>query len=152
MKSRKLETNDARLFVAYSGMTAKAQRRMEAALAAAQPAQLRQLDTPTFISAMAMLYAELDYAHPFPDGNSRTIRAFTKQLAHEAGFDLDWSGFNATPALRDGLYAARDNAVNRLALPRIEHEHAMRKIISSMEALKTYPNMHKLLSGAIRLA
>ena len=39
---------------------------------------------------LAKLYGDLDHAHPFVEGNSRTLRTFTQQLAKEAGYRLDW--------------------------------------------------------------
>jgi len=49
-------------------------------------AALRGLDADEFSVKMAKLYADLDYLHPFVEGNSRTFRTFTAQLAREAGY------------------------------------------------------------------
>jgi len=72
---------------------------------------LSGLDHAAFAGRMARLYGDLDYAHGFLEGNSRTLRAFTRQLAHDAGYRLDWHTTNADAAARDRLYAARDIAV-----------------------------------------
>ena len=93
MKERALSTVDGVFAVAYSRMDAKARRRLDAALKLALPAQLRGLGTGQFTNRIASLYAELDYLHPFNDGNSRTLRTFTRQLARAAGFDIDWARF-----------------------------------------------------------
>ncbi|MEE3504540.1 Fic family protein [Acidiphilium acidophilum] len=69
------------------------------------------LDHQRFAEKMARLYGDLDYAHGFLEGNSRTLRAFTRQLAHDAGYRLDWHTTNVDAVIRDRLYAARDIAV-----------------------------------------
>jgi cell filamentation protein len=148
LKQRKLETLAGTFFVAYSRMDDKAHDRMDDTLSAAKPKLLRQGDINSITKTVANLYAELDYIHPFPDGNSRTLRTFTRQLACEAGYELDWSIFNVTPGARDGLYIARDLAVNRLALPEIENESTMRKITASLAALRAYPDIHVLIGKA----
>ena len=135
MKNRALETADGSFFVAYSRMDDKAQQRLEKALERAVPEQLSQLDTQSFAATMATLYAELDYVHPFPDGNSRTLRTFTKQLANASGYELEWERFNHGAGGRDTLYVARDKAVNALAKPEIHHENTMRKIVFSMDKI-----------------
>jgi cell filamentation protein len=57
----------------------------------AQRGGLKGLETPEFIQAMAEIYAQLNYAHPFPEGNGRALQCFLTQLAKEAGHDLDFS-------------------------------------------------------------
>lgn len=74
---------------------------------------------------MAVLYGDLDYAHPFREGNSRTLRHFSEQLAKQAGFDLDWSRSNADGLSRDQLYVARDLAVTERAFPGLDRNRAM---------------------------
>ena len=39
---------------------------------------------------IADLYGRLDHAHAFYEGNSRTLREFTRELASVAGYTLDW--------------------------------------------------------------
>jgi cell filamentation protein len=67
--------------------------RLDKALEAAKPDELRGLKTPEFTAPLAKIYTELDYVHLFSDGNSRTLRTFTKQLAKEAGYEVDWERF-----------------------------------------------------------
>jgi fido (protein-threonine AMPylation protein) len=40
---------------------------------------------------LATLYGDLDHAHGFYEGNSRTLREFTRTLALAAGFHLQWA-------------------------------------------------------------
>lgn len=56
----------------------------------AQRDGLKGLETPEFIQAMADIYAQLNYAHPFPEGNGRALQCYLKQLAKEAGHVLDF--------------------------------------------------------------
>lgn len=90
------------------------------------------------------------FGHPFSDGNSRTLRTFTKQLANEAGYELDWERFGRSAAGRDLLYIARDRSVNELAKPHIQHEQSMRKIIHSVDRLEGNRDLPNLLRDAVR--
>lgn len=86
---------------------------------------LRGLNADVFSAKMAQLYADLDYQHPFIEGNSRTLRSFTRQLAREAGYDLDWKRANGTEVGRDRLYIARDVEVIKRAYPGLDEARAM---------------------------
>jgi cell filamentation protein len=44
-----------------------------------------------FLRSLAHYYGELNVRHPFREGNGRTVRAFLRQLAAAAGYQLDWS-------------------------------------------------------------
>ena len=72
---------------------------------------LRGLPASAFAAKAAFYYSELDAAHPFPDGNSRTIRKFMQDLAQSAGHDLDWDRVSQTEQQRNALYHARDEAI-----------------------------------------
>ncbi len=80
---------------------------------------LKGYDLLEMSEAIAQTYARLDYLHPFREGNSRTLRTFTEQLARENGHQLDWGTTNVTPQSRDALYIARDMAVIQLRNPGI---------------------------------
>jgi cell filamentation protein len=71
------------------------------------------LDTAQIALRLAWYYSELDAIHPFRDGNSRTLRAFTSDLSEAAGYRLDWAPVAETAELRQQLYLARDLAVMR---------------------------------------
>ncbi|WP_392342486.1 Fic family protein (plasmid) [Leifsonia sp. P73] len=53
---------------------------------------------------LAHHYDQVNYLHPFREGNGRTQRIFWTQIAAGAGYDLDWS--QATGAQND--HASRD--------------------------------------------
>ena len=119
-------------------------------LATAKPERLAALDTKGLAAAIADIYVNLDYIHPFPDGNSRTLRTFTAQLAEASGYKIDWERSNQTQITRDALCIARDKSVNDMALPNADHETTMRKIIASVTQYRNDPALPELLERAIR--
>lgn len=86
---------------------------------------LRGFDLLEMSEGIAQTYARLDYLHPFREGNSRTLRTFTEQLARENGRQLDWGTTNVTPQSRDALYIARDMAVIPLRYPGLTADKVM---------------------------
>jgi cell filamentation protein len=75
--------------------------------------ELKGLDAGRFAARVAYYYGELDAIHGFREGNSRTLRAFTSDLAAAAGHRLDWSRNGTAEEDRQRLYHARDVAVMR---------------------------------------
>jgi cell filamentation protein len=73
-------------------------------LFAMTPRDAQRLSLVQFAPRMAQLYGDMDYWHPFVEGNSRTLRTFTRQWARQAGFVLDWGLSKHTAATRDRLY------------------------------------------------
>lgn len=86
---------------------------------------LKGLSTDAAAGRLAQLYGDLDHAHGFYEGNSRTLREFTHQLASEAGYDLDWGKTAIGAKERNQLYVARDLAVLERAFPELTPEKAM---------------------------
>src|SRR3546814_6002633 len=85
-----LEGTALRYEVPYA-TRAEVDARLEPTLAALKSGDaLRGLDMTGFVAAAATLYGDLDYLHPFREGNSRSLRVFTDQLASATGHDLDW--------------------------------------------------------------
>ncbi len=89
------------------------------------PESLKGLPAGDAADRLAQLYGDLDHAHGFYEGNSRTLREFTRELAAEAGFQLDWTGTGVTAKERNELYVARDLAVMERAFPDLTPEKAM---------------------------
>ncbi|RSX55762.1 toxin-antitoxin system, toxin component, Fic family [Bifidobacterium dolichotidis] len=52
--------------------------------------EFRGLDRDDLIQALAHIYDELGYLHPFVGGNAAVLRIFISRLTHFAGWDLDW--------------------------------------------------------------
>lgn len=51
---------------------------------------LKGLTKEAFAEKSAYYYTEINYMHPFREGNGRAIREFFGQLAKSAGYELDW--------------------------------------------------------------
>jgi cell filamentation protein len=111
-KKRMLPSIGELSFVCYSPMAKSDLADLDKALKAAQPDTLRKLKPKEFAIAISTLYAHLDYVHPFHEGNSRCLRAFTEQIARASGYHLDWERFNRSERSRDFLCIARDRAVH----------------------------------------
>jgi hypothetical protein len=88
------------------------------------PDSLKGLALEVAASKLARLYGDLDHAHGFYEGNSRTLREFTRELTLAAGFALDWTGTNVTRESRNYLYSARDIEVISRAFPGLTSETA----------------------------
>jgi fido (protein-threonine AMPylation protein) len=88
-------------------------------------AALTGLPADAFAARMAQLYGDLDHIHPFQEGNSRTLREFTRSLALAAGYDLNWTSTNVDAAERNRLYIARDIAVLERAFPGLTPQRGM---------------------------
>lgn len=151
VKERYLTTVTAHYTVAYSQMGDAEQAAIEDTLKEeARPEELRRLKPPEFVARVANLYTTLDYLHPFKDGNSRTLREFSRQLAHDSGYHLEWERIGVYNAGRDMLYVARDQAVNRLALPNVEDESTLRDVNLSLDRLEGNREFPDLLRDIVR--
>lgn len=56
---------------------------------------LRTDDETRFTHRIAMVYDEVNYLHPFREGNGRTQRIWLGQLAAQAGWHIDWNAMDA---------------------------------------------------------
>jgi len=73
-----------------------------------------------FAEGLTYFYSEIDSTHPFREGNSRTLRKFTADLAMAAGYVLDWEPTGSTRHSRNSLYVARDYAFQRREYRRLQ--------------------------------
>jgi len=89
------------------------------------PESIKGLAPEAAADRLAQLYGDLDHAHGFYEGNSRTLREFTRELASEAGYMLDWVKTGVGTKERNALYLARDLAVLERAFPDLTPEKAM---------------------------
>lgn len=122
-KNRKLEGQEGYYEVQYK--PTNVQNSIERILSDfGGPAGLRGLSQEEAAVKLAKLYGDLDYAHGFYEGNSRTLRKFTTDLAQAAGFFLDWSSTDQTAASRNYLYIARDIEVISRAYPGLSSQMA----------------------------
>jgi cell filamentation protein len=51
---------------------------------------LRRMDREHFIDRLAYHYDQVNYVHPFREGNGRVQRVFWNRIALDAGWQLDW--------------------------------------------------------------
>ena len=52
---------------------------------------LQGLSKDEFINRLAYFYDQLNYIHPFREGNGRAQRLFWTRLAKDANYEIDWS-------------------------------------------------------------
>lgn len=90
------------------------------------PEAVEGLTLDAVAGRIAELYGALDHAHGFHEGNSRTLREFTRELALAAGYELDWVATSVGASERNELYVARDLAELERAFPGLTPEKAMR--------------------------
>ncbi len=81
---------------------------------------LRGLRQDRFTDRIAALYGDVNYIHPFRDGNGRTQRLFLDQVAQQAGYRIDWAaippGRNDT-ASADGIRTGHHSALRDMLMP-----------------------------------
>lgn len=68
---------------------------------------LKDLDENHFIARLAYYFAELNYLHPFREGNGRSTREFIRQLLLANGYMVDWSAVTVDvllDAMADSVY------------------------------------------------
>lgn len=52
---------------------------------------LQRLNRENFVKHLAYFYEQLNFIHPFREGNGRTQRIFWQRVANAAGYSIDWS-------------------------------------------------------------
>lgn len=52
---------------------------------------LQNLNYDNFVRRLAFFYEQLNFIHPFREGNGRTQRIFWQRVASTAGYNIDWS-------------------------------------------------------------
>ncbi len=112
------------------------------------PKSLEGLSVHDAAQRLAKLYGDLDHAHGFYEGNSRTLREFTRELASQSGLKLDWVGTNVTCEKRNDLYIARDIEVMNRAYPDLTQDLAMQtNDLREYEAFFRLEALQKLANG-----
>ncbi|SNV03217.1 cell filamentation protein Fic [Megamonas hypermegale] len=111
--------------------------------------KMKKMQVKTFVKKMTEIYSKLDYLHPFRDGNSRTIREFTRELALKAGFKMNWEKSNLNQHTRNELYIARDLAVNKIAHDRAFSMELKYDIEMYMKPFKDCKKLEEILAENI---
>jgi cell filamentation protein len=135
LKNRSLNDGSVHT-VAYSRMDSDAIKKLDEILKQANPLKLSGLSAEDFSKKISEIYTICDYIHPFKDGNSRTLRTFTQELAKESGYFLKWEELEAGENSRDELYRSRDKGVNEISLKDLRSEFTQKKVALSINALK----------------
>lgn len=52
--------------------------------------QLKNLNRTSFVEQLAKFYDELNFIHPFREGNGRTQRVYWTRIALNAGWEINW--------------------------------------------------------------
>lgn len=148
VKERRLESKNINSYPVYSTMDAQDIKRLESVLSSLSVNKLSKLPEDEFKKGMGELYANIDHIHPFNDGNSRTLRAFTSQLAKEAGYEINWQRFD-TKYGRDVLYIARDLSVNKIAMESIQDDKSRMYAQLTIDTFGINKDMSMLLPEVI---
>ncbi len=149
-KIRDLPSVNKSHFVAYSSMNKSDLDQLNKILESAKPEYFKNLRPNEFAVKAGNLYANLDYIHPFSDGNSRTLREFTRQIAIESGYNLNWEIFNKNQAGRDILYIARDRSVIERSLNHIKDDELLVKVVTSQYTLREMRDLPNLVKDAVK--
>jgi cell filamentation protein len=101
---------------------------------------LRGLPRASFAEKAADVMSALNAAHPFREGNGRTQRVFVEQLAHGAGYDLDFTVVSRERMIRASIAAhdAGDHSMMRRLFDEISdpaRAALLRKSIASLERM-----------------
>ena len=152
VKYRRLETCAIEPVSVYSRMDDLARADAGNALLRASENFSRAETTKEVAEILSDLYVELDFLHPFHDGNSRSIRSFTRLMARAHGWHVAWEDLSPTGAGRDKLYIARDKAVGALALERMEiHEDLVKKEIGwFQEEAGIYEGLEEIMTYIVK--
>lgn len=146
MKPRTLEGTDTQYDVMYATQHVgqKAAEALETFHQLGGIRELAGLDIREAGNRLADLYADLDHAHVFEEGNSRTLRSFVRSVARKAGFDLDWTRTGVTQESRNELYVARDVAVIERAFPGMTRDRALEDEGMGYMAFQTLTQLREL--------
>ncbi|HDX1172863.1 TPA: Fic family protein [Pasteurella multocida] len=129
--------------VSYSRMTKDDIQELDKTLQNIDIDKLKNLSKTDFAKEIHSLYKQLDYLHPFPDGNSRTLREFTRTLSEECGYKLDWSKHSQSE-----VYLGRDFDVNRIAISKSRDPQLIDRLQEENNAILAH-NQYKPLENII---
>ncbi|WP_265490729.1 Fic family protein [Mergibacter septicus] len=127
--------------VCYSPMDKKSIKDAENMLGSINIERMKGLNQSGLAKEISDIYKMLDHFHPFPDGNSRTLREFTRTLSEEVGFKLDWSKNS-----QQEIYLARDFEVNSITLSKVSDQNQKYFLMDEIDAILKHPQYKPLES------
>lgn len=71
---------------------------------------LKGLSADAFIDRLAYFYDQLNYIHPFREGNGRVQRIFWSRVAKDAGYHINW----------DKVVGSENDEASRLAAEQMD--------------------------------
>lgn len=125
--------------VCYSPMDKNSVKEAENVLNSISIERMKGLSQCELAKEISDIYKKIDYIHPFPDGNSRTLREFTRTLSEEVGFKLDWSKNS-----QQEIYLARDFEVNNITLSKVSNQAQKCFLEDEIEAILKHPKYKSL--------
>lgn len=90
---------------------------------------LRGLSRRAFVTAVGPIIGDVNYVHPFRDGNGRTQLLYLEQLADQAGHPIDLARIrpqrwlDASRAAHNGEYAPMSEEIGRVVVGRRRGNH-----------------------------
>ena len=92
----------------------------------AKEKHLQGLPINDFVLRLAYFYDQLNYIHPFREGNGRTLRVFWSRVASDAGYAIDWTKISTN----ENDEASR-SAVEEMDLEKLEN--MFRRIVKTLQ-------------------
>lgn len=80
----------------------------------AKEACLTNLQPDVFVQRLAYFYDQLNYIHPFREGNGRAQRVFWSRVAYDAGYEINWDMTTSDENNEASRLAAEDMDVSGL--------------------------------------
>ncbi|HEY4559100.1 MAG TPA: Fic family protein [Enteractinococcus sp.] len=87
---------------------------------------LMGLNRAVFVDQLSRFYDELNFIHPFREGNGRTQRTFWARVAFSAGWILNWAPIHGEELNEASRFAREDRNFSRL-------NQALDKCVSPLE-------------------
>ncbi len=75
---------------------------------------LQDLSKNDFMQRLAYFYDQLNYIHPFREGNGRAQRVFWSRVAKDAGYEIGWDLITAKENDEASRVAAEDSDISKL--------------------------------------
>jgi cell filamentation protein len=87
---------------------------------------LQDLSKEDFVKRLSHYYDQLNYIHPFREGNGRAQRVFWSRLAADAGFQIDW----------DRIVGDENDEASRLAAEQLDISKLEAMFVKIVRAIK----------------